>query len=124
MFVYNQIKGEITMKKILGICLLCISLTGCTKENENARTRIAIKNAKSVISAIKMNYILDQTSIPIGEPISVMSLSNMKVSIKDGTYTILSEQAESDESQIRLDNVIIDDHTCTGTKDDMKCIES
>ena len=44
-----------------------------------------------------------------------------KLKVDGGTYTILSDKADSDLSQIRLDDVIIDGHTCSGTTDHMKC---
>ena len=113
------------MKKGVGISLLCLFLTsGCLgvgKKEDDARARIATRNAKSVIASIRYNYTLDKLTIPIGTPIDILSLEKAELKVDGGTSTMLSDKADSDLSQIRLDDVIIDGHTCSGTTDHMKC---
>lgn len=114
------------MKKILMISLCVLFLTtGCLGVGEgedSARAKVAVKNAKSVITNIKYNYTLDKTSTPVGVPVDILSIPNASTKVDSGTYTILDESADSDISKIRLDNVIINNHTCSGTKEDMICV--
>lgn len=111
------------MKKTISIFIICICLllsTGCKKSDE-ARARVAVKNANGVIKAIRLNYILDQTKIITNQPYEVLSLTNLDINVKSGTYTILSTTAQNDESQIQLNDVVIDDHICNGVKGAVVC---
>lgn len=117
-------KEDCMKKKLIGIICCLFLATGCLgigKQEDAARARVAVKNAKSVISSIRYNYTLDKLSTPVGTPIDILTIAKAELKVQSGTYTILSETADSDESQIRIDNVIIDGHTCSGTKNELVC---
>lgn len=112
------------MKKGLWIFLLVFLCTGCLgigEKEDSARARVAVKNAKSVIDSIKLDYTLDKSSIPVGTKQDILTIPKADMKVESGTFTILSDTADSDISQIRLDGVVIDGHSCSGTKEDMKC---